>query len=327
MNSLQDVANYLKKHDDFIIVGHEGPDPDSLGSMLGLYFALTKLGKDCRLVSADPLPPYLSWPGLEQVEHIPAGFSPGNSCVIVVDCEPDRTGTISEGVKQAKRLINIDHHQRGRGPGEIVYVNPNEAATCVIIFRLLLALEVPFDKEIATVLYGGIVGDTGGFRHGNTTSEVLKIAGELLEYGVEPAPVAREIFSMQTLGFLHLLGHALSEIQTALNGRLAWTIISHEDILRYEVDPQHTDQLISFVRSLDSCEIAMVFREVKLGEIRVGFRANTVDVGRLARHLGGGGHKLASGATLRGDLQQVSQQVAKIAQYYLLTGEIDGRHN
>ncbi|HAI53038.1 MAG TPA: bifunctional oligoribonuclease/PAP phosphatase NrnA, partial [Firmicutes bacterium] len=68
MNSLEEIAHFLSIHDDFIIVGHEGPDPDSLGSMLGLFFGLRKLGKSCRLVSADPLPPYLTWPGLDQVE-------------------------------------------------------------------------------------------------------------------------------------------------------------------------------------------------------------------------------------------------------------------
>lgn len=327
MNSLEDVVCKIRDHDDFIIVGHERPDPDSLGSMLGLYFGLSKLGKHCRLVSADPIPPYLSWPGLEKVEVISEDFQAGTSCVIVVDCEPARTGSINAGVQAAKSLINIDHHLRDRGLGDVVYVDPSEAATSVIIYRLLLALEVPFDQEIATVLYGGIVGDTGGFRFGNTTSEVLSIASELLQYGVEPARVAQEIFSMFPIGFLRLLGHALSSLGTALDGKIAWIAVSHGDFLRFDVDPNNADQLVNFARSLDTCEIAMVFREISPGEIRLGLRAHHVDVGALARHFGGGGHKLASGATLQGDLQQVSQEVVKTAQHYLLTGEIDGRNN
>ncbi|NMB02662.1 MAG: bifunctional oligoribonuclease/PAP phosphatase NrnA [Firmicutes bacterium] len=327
MNSLQDVVRLLLELDDFIVVGHEGPDQDSLGSMLGLYFGLTKLGKRCRVVSADPLPAYLSWPGLEVIEYIPQDFTPGDSCVIVVDCEPQRTGGISDGVQKAKCLVNIDHHQRGRGLGDVVYVEPREAATSIIVYRILVALDIPFDQKIATVLYGGIVGDTGGFRHANTDGEVMRIAGELLQYGVDPATVAREIFSMQTLGFLRLLGFALTKLQTAENGKIAWIAVGYDDFLRFDVDPKYTDHLVSFVRMLDTCEIAMILREVSPGEVRLGLRANQVDVGALARHFGGGGHKLASGATLWGDLEQLTQRVVQTAQHYLVTGEIHGRDN
>ncbi len=327
MNTLQEVVEYLKEQDDFIVVGHENPDPDSLGSILGLYFGLKKLGKKCRAVSADPVPSNLSWPGLDCIEYIPTGFTAGESCVIVVDCEPGRTGTISEGVKQAKRLVNIDHHQRTRGEGLLVYVEPSEAATAMIVYRILLELGVSFDVEVATALYGGIVGDTGGFRQANTTSEVLTTAGELLRYGVQPAPMAREIFSSQPLGFLKLLGFALNNLQTSQEGRLVWMSVSFETFNRFEVNPKDSDHLVSFARMLDTAEIALVFRETNPGEIRLGLRANNVDVGSLARHLGGGGHKLASGATLKGDLQEVATRVVKIAENFLVAGELDEWHN
>lgn len=327
MNRLEQIAQFLHDHDDFIIVGHEGPDPDSLGSMLGLYFGLTKLGKRCRTVSADPLPPYLSWPGLDQIEFRGEEFSPGESTVIVVDCEPQRTGAISSGVLQAKRLVNIDHHQRGRGVGDLVYVAPEEAATSVIIYRLLSKLGISLDKEIATALYAGIVGDTGSFRHANTNSEVLRIAGELMDFGLEPARIAREIFAMQPLGFLRLLGFALSNLQTAQDGKLVWMSVSYGDFLRYGVDPEATDHLVTYARMLDSAEIAMVFREVSPGLVRLGLRANNVDVAALARHFGGGGHRLASGATLHGDLEELVSTVTSTAERYILTGEIDGRGN
>ncbi|HBG02657.1 MAG TPA: hypothetical protein DDW87_14005 [Firmicutes bacterium] len=322
MNSLPEVVQYLREQDDFILVGHENPDPDSLGSILGLYFGLKQLGKKCRAVSADPPPSDLTWPGLDRVEHIPTGFDPGESCVVVLDCEPGRTGSISDGVRKARRLVNIDHHERGRGLGDVVYVEPKEAATSVIVYRILLELGVVFDLEIATVLYGGIVGDTGGFRHANTTSEVLSIAGELLEFGVEPAPIAREIFSSQPLGFLKLLGLMLSNLQTSMDGQLVWMVTSYDQFLDFGVDPRNTDHLINFARMLNTAEIAMVLREINPGDIRLGLRARSVDVGRLARHFGGGGHRLAAGASLKGDLQELSTKVAKTAEHFLLTGEL-----
>ncbi len=327
MNSLQEVAQYLAEQDDFIVVGHDNPDPDCLGSMLGLYFGLTQLGKTCRVVSADPIPQDLSWPGLKLIEHIPAGFAPGESCVIVVDCEPKRTGSISDGVQSAKRLVNIDHHVRGRGIGDLVYVEPSEAATAVIIYRLLLHLGVALDQNIATALYGGILGDTGGFRHANTNSEVLFIAGGLLQFDLNPAAMAREIFSSQPRGFLMLLGAALSNLQTAQAGKIVWMTVSYEQFLHFGVDPNNSDHLVSFARMLDTAEISLVFRETKPGEIRVSLRANDTDVGSLARHIGGGGHRLASGATIVGDLEEVAANVIRTAEHFLLTGELHEWHS
>ena len=203
MNSLADVIRFFQEQDDFIIVGHEHPDPDSLGSILGLYFGLTKLGKKCRAVSADPIPSNLSWPGLDKFEHIPTGFDAGESCVVVLDAEPHRTGSIASGVMQAQRLVNIDHHQRERGAGDVVYVNPQEAATSVIVYRLLLGLSIDLDLEIATVLYGGIVGDTGAFAMPTPLAKFCHCY-ELLRFGAARTH-SEEIFSSQPLEFLKLL--------------------------------------------------------------------------------------------------------------------------
>ena len=102
---------------------------------------------------------------------------------------------------------------------------------------------------------------------------------------------------------------------------------SHEDFQRFDVDPEMTDHLVSYARMLDRAEVAMVFREVSPGLVRLGLRANAVDVASLARHFGGGGHRLASGATLQGDFQEIVAQVTSTAQRYLLTGELNERHS
>lgn len=326
MNTFSEIVQFLKENDDFIFVGHENPDPDSLGSMISLYHGLTKLGKKCRMVSGDPLPQDLSWPGMDLIEYIPENFDSGQSTVVVLDCEPHRTGSIAEGVQKAQFIVNIDHHQRGRGEGDLVYVNSSEAANSVIAYRILKELEIPFDQAIATAVYGGIVGDTGGFRHANTNSEVLRIAAELLEYDLDPALISREIFSSQPFGFLKLLGYALNKLETASEGKIAWLALSHGEFQLFPVAPENTDHLVNYVRMLDTAEIAMVFREIKPGEIRLGIRATAADVGALARHLGGGGHKLASGATLHGNITEVSDKVVKLTETYLRTGELHEWH-
>ena len=326
MNSLEEIAHFLSIHDDFIIVGHEGPDPDSLGSMLGLFFGLRKLGKSCRLVSADPLPPYLTWPGLDQVELLGEEFHPGESTVIVVDCEPSRTGKIAAGVLQAKRLVNIDHHERGRGVGQPRLRRARGGGHQRHYLPPPAKTPGSPDREIATALYGGIVGDTGGSAMPTPTVKFSALPANFWTTAWN-RPRWPEIFSMQSLGFLKLLGFALSNLQTAQDGKLVWMAVSHEDFQRFDVDPEMTDHLVSYARMLDRAEVAMVFREVSPGLVRLGLRANAVDVASLARHFGGGGHRLASGATLQGDFQEIVAQVTSTAQRYLLTGELNERHS
>lgn len=325
---MKQIAAALKEYDNYVIVGHEHPDPDSLGSMLGLYFGLKQLGKSCRMVSADPIPQNLSWPGLKCIEHIPTDFEPTHDeCIIVVDCEPARTGSIAPGIQKGKYLINIDHHRGHRGTGDMVYVDPSEAATSVIVYRILKELGVQIDRNIATALYGGIVGDTGGFRYANTTSEVLRIGAALLDCGVEPDTIAREIFASQPLSFMKLLGFALDNLQQDVDGKLVWVTVSYDDFKRFNADPVQTDHLVQYARMVDTTEVAVVFREVEPGEIRVGFRANSVDVEQLARHFGGGGHRLASGAKIMGDLDTVAREVIETARQYLIKGELSERNH
>lgn len=327
MNTLAEVAQFLREHDDYIIVGHENPDPDSIGSMLGLYYGLVQMNKRCRMVSADPIPKTLTWTGLELIEHIPEGIDAQDRCVIVLDCEPGRTGTIAPEVQKAKFLVNLDHHRRDRGIGHIVYVNPDEAATSTIVYHLLGELGVELNLQIATPLYGGIVGDTGGFRHANTSAEILAIAGKLLEYKVNPATVAREIFSSYSLNYLRMLGYALSKLETALNGRLVWLALTYEDFLKFDVSPEEADQFISYVRMLKTAEISMIFRETAPNQIRLGLRAYQIDIQKLASSFGGGGHKLASGARFEGELQTIIDKVVEAAKNYLITGEINERNS
>lgn len=158
---------------------------------------------------------------------------------------------------------------------------------------------------------------------------MLAIAAELLSFGLEPAVLAGEIFSSHPLNYLRFLGHSLNKLKTALDERLVWVSVSLADYGQFGVDPDRHDYLIDHIRSVDTAEIAIVFRETSAGEIRIGFRAKEADVGALARRFGGGGHRLASGgATVAGDLGgEITEAVVETAAQYLLTGEVNGRHS
>ena len=316
------VIRALQEEQEFIITSHEHPDPDSIGSMLGLGLGLQQLGKSCRMVSADPPPANLDWPGIDQIEVLPCGLGEINGpWIIVLDCEPARTGSLAADIMGYRKIINIDHHQGNMFEGALAYVDPTEAATSVMVYRILKKLGICLSKEIATALYGGIVGDTGGFRYANTTAETLSIAAELVESGIDPARIAEQIFASQPIEFMRLLGYALTSLKSDLDGRLVWIAISYEDFVRCGADPAHTDQLVQYARMVDTARIAILFRETKPGEVRIGFRSDTIDVEKLAGRFGGGGHRLAAGAKLSGPLEVVTERVLQAARNYL--NEVD----
>lgn len=311
------IIQTLKEHDQFIITSHEHPDPDSLGSMIGLYFGMRQLGKTCRMVCSDPPPANLRWPGLELVEVLPKLEVSDNQWIIVLDCEPERTGALAETILSSKKIINIDHHQGNKYRGPLTYVASNEAATSVIVYRILKELGVSLDKNIATALYAGIVGDTGGFRYTNTSAETFIIAAELMEHDIPHADIARQIFASQPMEFMRFLGHVLTNLKSDLDGRLVWLEVSYDDFVRFGAEPSSSDQLIQYARMVDTSRIALLFRETKPGEVRIGFRSDSLDVGRLATQLGGGGHRLAAGAKMTGSLDTVVDTVLNAAREYL----------
>lgn len=310
MTSLTDFASNLKRYQSILITAHENPDPDSIGSMLALYFGLGQLGKTCYLISSDAVPDNLSWPGIESIKcHDQLKSIPHFEAAVVLDCDPERTGEVAGVIEQASVVFNIDHHQGNPGKGDFNYIDPEEPATATMVYKVLQAMAVKIDPAIAQAVYGGVVGDTGGFRYANTSAEVLEICAELVRNGANPAVTAREIFETKSWEFMQILGFALTKLQRSAEGRVVWLALSCEDFKRYRVDPTQFDGLVQYARMVEGCEIAILFREVAPNEIRIGFRSQQTDVGSLARSLGGGGHRLASGCKLTGSLSDVCQTV------------------
>ncbi|NLM26047.1 MAG: bifunctional oligoribonuclease/PAP phosphatase NrnA [Firmicutes bacterium] len=322
VNSIDLFTQALLEKDNFLIVAHEHPDPDSIGSMLAMYHLLQVHGKKCWMMCADPIPAY-NWPNIDQI--LPLTEIPFENAVIL-DCEAERTGKVYELISHAKHTFNIDHHRGNNGNCDYNLIDPEQAATCMIIYRLYQALDTELSYESAQPLYGGLVGDTGGFRHSNTSVEVLSAAAEFVKYGANPSQTSREIFESKSLEFIKFLGYALGKIQTSYSNRLVWLGISLSDFEKFNLTPEDADQLIQYVRMIRGSEITILFREVAPNEIRIGFRSHKIDIHQLAVKFNGGGHLLAAGAKLEGSLEQVMDRVIKAAED-LLEGEFDGRNN
>lgn len=315
--ALSEIKSLIEKHHSFVLLEHQKPDGDCVGSGLALVQVLQSLGKQALLVSQDPHPAVYDFlPGSEfhtRAQYIdPEDFRA--EVAVFIDCtDPERAG---KGLDLARNSIwvNIDHHISNTGFGDVSLVLPDAAATGEIIYKLLIAAGVPITKEIATCLYVAIATDTGGFRYQNTTQETFEIAGALTGYGANPWEIAELIFETRTVSSVLLLGKALNTLKISRGGKLATVSVTRDMMAQAGASPDETEGIIGYPRSISGVEVSLLFREMEDGSgFHVSFRSRSkVDVSKIAVKLGGGGHPRAAGALVKGTLEEASQKVLAI---------------
>jgi phosphoesterase RecJ-like protein len=301
--SLAQVAQWIRGKDHFLLATHSRPDGDALGSQCALYLALRYLGKSVRVVNHDPVPRCYRWLPFCDAVEVSDLLPPHEACIVVDVGDLNR---IREGTRREDyaALLNIDHHSSGTPFGDLNWVDPTAAATGELIYRLIRELGVPVDKPIAEAVYTTLVTDTGGFRYSNTTSRVLRLAADLMDAGADASLICDHIFSNMPRNAFELVRLSLATLQTRLDGRVGIMMLSHDDFLKSNAKDEDTDGLVNYVRKLDGVEVGIFLKEYADSSIRASFRSrNGLDVGALAARLGGGGHKYASGVTLKGPLE------------------------
>ena len=295
-----------------VLACHINPDGDAIGSLLALGLTLETLGKDVTFLSADGVPPTLAFlPGSAKIvtETARRGFD----LAIVVDSgEIKRVGKCEETILSARAVMDIDHHVTGAVFGDIRIVDATAAATAEILYDLLPLLGVDITTPIAENLLCGIQTDTGNFRYLNVTPRTMLIAADLIARGAVPDRIAENAFENKPFAAQKLLGRTLESLQTTADGRIAWATVTNADFAAFGATDAMTDGFINQVRCVRGAEVALLLRQMDTGKIRVSLRARPpFDVSRVAAKFGGGGHRLASGCTLEGDL--VAAAVALIA--------------
>jgi bifunctional oligoribonuclease and PAP phosphatase NrnA len=288
----------------FLITSHAKPDGDSIGSQLAMAFALDALGKQVRIVNADPAPEhYQGFPGMHRIEIV-AEVQPDADALIVMECSDlSRTGVIG---LEAACLINIDHHLGNRLYGTLNWYDETAAACGEMVFDLIRALGVPLTEQIATHIYLAILTDTGSFHHSNITPRTFDICRQCVEAGVNPSAMARRVFDSNSFGKLKLIGALLDSMELLDEGRLA--VLHMDDQMLNDCGCTHNDTEGLINLPLTAREIqAVVFFKVGPGDgVRVSLRSKyDVDVRRVAAAYGGGGHKNAAGFTFDGPLGEL----------------------
>lgn len=315
---VDDVRELIESSRHIVCLAHKDADADSLGSALAFAAALRAMGKTPHAVVPDPVPFLLDYlPGFSTLESDPAQVD----AVFTFDCATvGRFGEKRSLLESGTPVVNVDHHQSNTGYGTINLVEPEASASGQVVYRLLRALDAPIDSDTATNLYAALLTDTGGFRHENTDEAALRLGAELVALGADPAWVALKSYKSHSVRALRLEGLAVSAMRSELAGRLIWSEVSQEMLRQAGADMQESEGVIDQLQSIDTMEIAVLFKETRADLTKISVRTrDRHDATVLCIPFGGGGHRRAAGAELRMPLAQAEDQVLPLARQ-LITG-------
>ena len=312
--TLRKIAEEVRGGHNFLLSTHENPEGDAIGSVLALGWALRGLGKRVEILVQDPVPEVLAFlPGVQEIIH-QAPTEAFFDLALAVDCgDRARLGEEFGKLKAPGKIINIDHHVSNSYYGDINFVDPAASSAAEIVFDLLRIIPVPLNREIAENLYTGLLTDTGSFHYSNTTPKTFAAARACLQAGVEPWRVAEQVYENQPLARLRLLPRVLETLEVSEEGRVSHVVITREMLAEAKASPALTEDFINFPRSIKGVEVAILFREVSPEKTRVSFRSRgSVDVARIAEGFQGGGHRSASGCTIKGSLADAKTNVLQV---------------
>jgi len=298
-------GDLVSRADRILIISHIRPDGDAVGSTLGLGLILEEMGKEVSLVLEDGVPKVFNHlTGSDRIIREAVGVF---DLVIVVDSSDiERIGSVLDDFGEPD--VNIDHHPTNTQFAKLNLVRDNAVATVEIIYDLVQELSYPINLPIAEALLTGLLTDSLGFRTSNTNPQTLRIAAELMELGANLPILYRRAMLEKSIEAVKYWGQGLSGIQ--MEDRLVWASLSLEDRIAADYSGRDDADLINILARIKETDISVVFVEQKNGSVKVSWRSRPgFDVSSIATQFGGGGHKPAAGADIKGDLKRVREEV------------------
>jgi bifunctional oligoribonuclease and PAP phosphatase NrnA len=313
-SDLQAVADALRSHDRFLLVTHENPDGDALGSLLATKLALDALGKDSRmyLYGDAPLPREYAFMDLRALLRRPPADA-SERVLVALDCANEqRLGPNTDLLEQAPLTLDIDHHHDNSRFGDLNLVVGDASSTGEVLRDLFRELGVELTPRIAESLYIALVTDTGRFQYTNTTPKALRLAAELVEAGADVHRVFQDVYESVEFAKLKLLARALERAQIYEGGRLVVSYLLRGDFTELNVAEAYSEGIIDYLRAVDGAEMAALIREPprREGPIRrVSLRASNdeLDVSAIARKSSGGGHRQAAGFSSDASIEEITE--------------------
>jgi phosphoesterase RecJ-like protein len=309
--SIAALLELIRERQTFVITSHMRPDGDAIGSALGLFHLLEAIGKQATVVFTDAIPEvYRFLPGVDRITtHIPSG--PLDALIFLESGTRERASIDQAELAAAAPAftIHIDHHRSGTAFADFNWIDPAACAVGAMIYDLAVASGVLISKAVADCLYTAVLTDTGSFNFPGTTASTFALAAHLVECGVVPNEIAQAVFFSNPPARSRVLGLVLSRMD--IQGNVAWSYLTLDDLKQAGAAVEDSEGAVNQLISVAGVQAAALVRETEPGtEFRVSLRSKGgVDVSCVAESFGGGGHRNASGCTLKGTLAEASASV------------------
>ena len=309
--TLDEILKQIQKAEKIVILTHESPDGDAVGSSLAMKLIVEKLEK-----TADVIIPEYSrlFNFLPSAEAIMTDSEIKNyDLAISVDCATLKRMAKKEYFENAKTTIVIDHHGSNTMYGDLNYVNPASPACCEVIAGMLKYYEIDITKDIGTCLMTGIITDTGGFRHVGITPETFEFTADLIRLGVDVPDIYKRTLNTKTRANFELSKRVMDRMEILEDGKVTFTYMNKKDEEEVGAEPGDHEGLVEIGRDIEGVEVSIFIRQKENEDAyKISMRSgNKVNVSDICFLFGGGGHPRAAGALIQGNVEQVKEKVMK----------------
>lgn len=315
--TLDEILEEIKSADKIVILTHETPDGDAIGSCLGLKLALEKIGKHSDIIMSNYARTFEFLPRVSEIET--ESDIKDYDLAISLDCANFKRLDNREYFENAKKTIVIDHHGSNNMYGDINYVNPVAPACSEILLAILSYYEIEVDVEIGTCLMTGIITDTGGLQYPATTADTFEYAAELLRKGVDIADICKRTLQTKTKANFELQKRVMDRMEILENGKVAFSYIDQKDMDEVNAEEGDHEGLVNIGRNIEGIEVSIFIRQKDNEKAyKVSLRSGSyVNVSDVCLMFGGGGHPRAAGALIQGTKEQVKEKLLKEIDKYL----------
>ena len=300
MTTIDQILKCIKKSKNIVIVTHENPDGDAVGSSLAMYHALKGLKKNVDIIIPEYAKCFNELPGIDEVIK---ESDKVYDLAISLDAATDKLLNVwVKYFREADQRIVIDHHSTNTMFGDINYVDLSAPACAQVVYMLIKHYRWKITPEIGTCIMAGIITDTGGFQYSGVSKDTFNIAAELLDVGVNISKVYKKVFDTKTKSSFELRRIAIDRMEFLEDGKIAFTYVTNEDERKVNAGVGDYEGIVSEGRSVEGVEVSIFLHELKDGEFKISLRSNSyVNVSDVCIMFGGGGHIRAAGAKMTAD--------------------------
>ncbi len=302
----------IDKSNSIYIVGHIGPDGDSIGSAFSMCLALRKIGKNAHVLMQQCSDSFMFLPHIKEARKTVEEES-YDLLVCVDSSNNDRLDISKEDYNKAKSILMIDHHKKVNPYGDVNCIVEDLPAASEIVYNLINYLDIKIDKDIGAYIYTGLMTDTGSFNYSSTRPSTLMATAKLVEIGVDFSYICDKLNHTLKEPKLKLIAKTIDNMEVYFNGKLRYSYVPYEDIVSLGVEEEDAEGMTNYLRMPEGTEVSVYIRGKSDGTKKVSMRSGgNVDVSEIAIHFGGGGHVRAAGYTITGDLETEKQKLIEI---------------